>query len=68
LRRLGQAGWPVGTATPETTGRTRLDCSLGENAIDTRDVPPIGLVSLNDQIGCVPFGAAIVTRIRVPFR
>lgn len=32
----------------------------GENAIDTRAVPP-GWVCPNDQTGCVPLGAAIVT-------
>src|SRR5947208_2586021 len=66
LRRLGQAGCAVGTVTPGTTGRTRYDEDVPK-AIDT--VPfPFGSVSGNDQIGCVPFGAAIVTRMRVPLR
>jgi hypothetical protein len=39
LRRLGQAGSPVGTLTPGTTGRIRLEGMLLENWIDTRTPP-----------------------------
>jgi hypothetical protein len=35
LRRLGHAGSPVGTLTPGTIGRVRLEGMLGENAIDS---------------------------------
>ena len=67
MRRLGHGGRGVGTLTPGTTGRTRLDGIAAENAIET--VPlGFGSVWLNDQIGCVPFGAAIVTRMRDPAR
>jgi hypothetical protein len=65
LRRLPQAGSAVGTVTPGTTGSTRLDGMVLENATD---VVPIGTVSSKAQIGCVPFGAAIVTRMRDPVR
>jgi hypothetical protein len=72
LRRLGQGGSSVGTDTPGTTGRTSLDGMAGEYAIDTDErvpfYPPCGCVSLKDQTGCVPFGAAIVTRIRERLR
>ena len=40
---------------------------LLENAIDTFAVP-LGFVWAKDQIGWVPFGAAIVTRMREPER
>jgi len=65
LRRLLQGGNGVGTVTPGTTGSTRLDGMVDENAID---VAPLGTVSSNAQIGCVPLGAAIVTRMRDPVR
>ena len=68
MRRLGHAGNAVGTLTPGTIGRVRLDGMLGEKAIDTLAVPPSGCVWPNDQIGCVPFGAAIVTLMRDPAR
>ena len=55
---------PVGTVTPGTIGRTRFDGMLGEKAIDSVAVVPAGCVWLNDQIGCAPFGPAIVTLIR----
>jgi hypothetical protein len=63
LRKLGHAGKPVGTLTPGTTGRIRLDGLLLENAIDSVGVP-FGTVWLNAQIGWVPLGAAIMTLIR----
>jgi hypothetical protein len=53
--------------TPGTTGSTKNDGIDGPNPIATLPLP-LGSVSGNDQIGCVPFGAAIVTRIRVPAR
>ena len=53
----------MGTLTPGTIGRMRLDRLVGENSIATFDVPPSGCVWLKDQIGCVPFGAAIVASI-----
>jgi hypothetical protein len=68
FRRLGHGGSPAGALTLETTGSTRLDGMVGENAIDSVAVPVDGCVSSNDQIGCVPFGAAIVTFIREPVR
>ena len=40
----------------------------GPYAIDTLAVLPSGCVWLNDQIGCVPFGAEIVTLMREPAR
>jgi hypothetical protein len=58
----------VGTLTPGTIGRTRLDGMLGEKAIDSVAVVPAGCVWLNDQIGCVPLGAAMVTLMREPAR
>ena len=67
LRRLGHAGSAVGTATPGTTGSTRLDGIVFENAIDTWLIP-FGTVCVKSQIGCVPFGAEIVTRMREPAR
>jgi hypothetical protein len=67
LRRLGHGGNGVGTLTPGTTGSTTRDGMVDENAIVAVAVP-FGCVSLNDQIGCVPFGAAIVTRMREPAR
>jgi hypothetical protein len=67
LRRLGHGGCGVGTLTPGTTGRTRLDGMDVEKAIET--VPlGFGCVWLKDQMGCVPFGEAIVTRMRDPAR
>jgi hypothetical protein len=68
LRKLGQAGKAAGTLTPGTTGRLRLEGMVLEKAIDSVAVPVGGCVSLNDQIGWVPFGAAIVTLIREPAR
>jgi len=65
LRRLTHGGNGVGTPTPGTTGSTRLDGIVGENAIDV--VLPLGADG-KDQIGWVPFGAAIVTRTREPVR
>jgi hypothetical protein len=67
LRRLGHGGIGVGALSPGTTGRIRLDGLERENRIDTF-AGPDGMVLLNDQMGCVPFGAAMVTRIRVPAR
>jgi hypothetical protein len=67
LRRLGHGGRLVGTLTPGTTGRIRLDGLLFENAIDSV-AAPFGTVWVNAQIGWVPFGAAIVTLIREPAR
>ena len=67
LRRLGHAGSGVGTLTPGTTGRTRLDGMDLEMAIETVPVP-LGSVWLNDHTGCVPFGAEMVTRMRDPAR
>jgi hypothetical protein len=67
LRRLGQAGSGLCAATPGTTGSTTLDGIFRENAIETVAVP-LGAVSPKDQMGWVPFGAAIVTRIREPVR
>jgi hypothetical protein len=71
LRRLGQGGKPVGTSTPGTTGRTRLDGISAEDAIDTVEVVPevpAGWVSPKDHTGCAPFGAAMVMRMRDPVR
>jgi hypothetical protein len=65
LRRLPHGGSVFGTTTPGTTGSTMLDGIAVENATDVR---PIGTVSSNAQIGCVPFGAAIVTFKREPAR
>jgi hypothetical protein len=39
----------------------------GEKATDTV-AGPSGTVWANDHIGCVPFGAEIVTRMRDPAR
>ena len=55
------------TATPGTTGSTTLEGLLREKAIETLAVV-FGTVSSNAQIGCVPLGAAIVTRMREPAR
>lgn len=41
---------------------------LDENATDSVAVPVAGCVWPNDQIGCAPFGAAIVTLMREPTR
>src|ERR1700681_2148914 len=41
---------------------------LCEKTIDSVAVLPSGCVWLNDQIGCVPLGAAIVTLTREPAR
>jgi hypothetical protein len=68
LRRLGQAGNAVGMRNFGTIGSTKLDGMLGENAIDSVAVPPAGSVCANDQTGCVPLGAEIVTLIREPGR
>ena len=79
LRKLGHGGKSVGTLTPGTTGRVRLDGIVLEKATDSLAVlPRAGCVSHaaevqpvigpNDQIGCVPFGAAIVTLRREPAR
>jgi hypothetical protein len=57
----------VGTLAPGTTGSTTLDGICFERAIETVAVP-VGSVSLNDQMGWSPFGAATVTRIREPAR
>jgi hypothetical protein len=57
----------VGTLTPGTTGRIRLEGVFRENSIDTVGVP-FGTVSPNAQIGWVPLGAEIVIRIRDPAR
>jgi hypothetical protein len=51
LRRLGQAGSPVGTLTPGTIGSVKLDGILGENAIGSLAVPPSGCVCANDHTG-----------------
>jgi hypothetical protein len=67
LRKLGHGGSPLCTFTPGTTGRIRLEGIVFENAIDTF-AAPFGSVYLNDQTGCVPFGAEIVMRIREPAR
>ncbi len=67
MRRLGHAGSPVGTVTPGTIGKVRLDGMLGEEAIDSVAVPS-GCVWENDQIGWVPLGAEIVILIREPVR
>ena len=67
FRRLGHGGSGVGTPTPGTTGSTRLEGIVVENAIDTLPLG-LGCVWLKDHTGCVPFGAAIVTRIRDPAR
>ena len=64
MRRLGHAGSPVGTVTPGTIGSVRLEGMLGEKAIDSFAVVPAGSVWLNAHTGCVPLGAAIVTRPR----
>ena len=40
----GRAAVPVGTLTPGTIGRIRLDGMLGEKAIDTFAVVPAGCV------------------------
>jgi hypothetical protein len=58
----------VGTPTPGTIGRVRLEGVLGENAIDSVAAPSAGCVWLNDHRGCVPLGAAIVTLMREPLR
>jgi hypothetical protein len=68
LRRLGHAGVPVGTLTPGTIGRIRLDGIVDEKAIDSVAVVPAGCVWLNDHTGCVPLGPAIVTLMREPAR
>ncbi len=60
LRRLGHAGRGVGTCTPGTTGRMRLDGMAVEKAIDTVAFP-LGTVWPKDHTGWVPFGAEIVT-------
>jgi hypothetical protein len=44
LRRLGHAGIPVGTVTPGTIGRMRLDGMVLEKAIDSVAVVPGGCV------------------------
>jgi hypothetical protein len=67
FRRLGHGGNGVGTATPGTTGSTRLEGIEFEWAMLTVPVPD-GSVWLNDQTGCVPFGAEIVMRMRDPAR
>ena len=64
----GTAGSPVGTLTPGTIGRVRLEGMPGENAIDTLAVVPSGCVWLNDHTGWVPLGAEIVTLMREPAR
>jgi hypothetical protein len=65
LRRLAHDGIAVGTLTPGTTGSTSRDGMVEENAIEAT---PVGFVWLKDQMGCVPFGAEIVTRMRDPVR
>lgn len=67
MRKLGHGGKPVVVLTPGRTGRMRLDGMPFEKAIDSVGVP-LGSVSLNAQIGCVPLGAAIVTLMREPAR
>jgi len=68
LRRLGHGGWGEPMVTFGTTGSTRLEGRFADEATYTCDVVPAGSVSSKDQIGWVPFGAAIVTRIREPAR
>src|SRR5258708_2078562 len=68
LRTLGHGGNADGTVTAGTTGRVRLDGMVLEKATTSVAVPVGGCVSLNDQIGWVPFGAVIVTLIREPAR
>ena len=67
MRILGQGGSRVGTPTPGTTGRIRLEGIFSEKATDIFAVP-CGSVWTNDQTGWVPFGAAIVKRMREPLR
>ena len=57
----------MGTFTPGTTGSTTREGCLGENATETV-AWPFGLVSAKLQTGWLPFGAAIVIRIRDPAR
>jgi hypothetical protein len=67
LRKLPHDGSVVRTLTPGTTGSTSLDGIDEEKAIET--VPAgFGSVWLKDHTGCVPFGEAIVTRMRDPAR
>ena len=55
--------------TPGTTGRIIREGMALENATHTFAVlPSAGFVWLNDQMGCVPLGAAIVILIREPAR
>src|SRR5437764_10084666 len=68
LRRLGHGGSSVGTLTPGTFGRMRLEGLVGEKTICTFEVEPTGRVWLNDHTGCAPLGAAIVTFTREPAR
>jgi hypothetical protein len=68
LRRLGQGGYPESMLSPGTTGRTSRDGCLREDDTHTFAVPFAGRGSEVDQIGWVPFGALIVTRMREPFR
>jgi hypothetical protein len=46
----------------------RRDGLRREYAIATLADPFAGFVSLNDQMGCSPFGAVMVTRMREPGR
>jgi hypothetical protein len=68
LRRLGHAGKAVGTLTPGTIGSTMPEGLFGANSTCTVAVPLGGSVWVVDQIGWVPFGAAIVTLILEPAR
>jgi hypothetical protein len=54
--------------SPGTTGRTRREGIAREEATWILAVPARGRGWEKDQIGCSPFGAEIVTRIREPAR
>ena len=49
MRRLGHAGIAVGTLTPGTTGRMRLEGMLGEKAIDSLAVALLLLLGPDDE-------------------
>ncbi|MHB1468447.1 MAG: hypothetical protein ACYCSI_03380 [Solirubrobacteraceae bacterium] len=68
MRRLPHAGWLVGTVTPGTIGRVRLDGMLCEKGDRLGRRVAGGSVCPKDQTGSVPFGAAIVTLMRDPAR
>ena len=54
--------------SPGITGSTSRDWCWRDDNIQTFAVPLAGIGLVVDQIGCVPLGAAIVSRIRTPAR